>query len=230
MVVVRDNANANAKSTLELLQDLLQDPLLADISTMHQDVAWAAAQEQQQQRQQQQLCQLEQAPHVLPPRSLATATATVSTTTQTMGNDRLNLDPKSVKAMLTQVDLMIQAEQGSACRAILQRVEHDPIDSTVKELKRQVQFHIEKESRRKVLQARQLILDNLSKDLVQSQPPLSALERVNKETEMDMDKERVDFNQSTRHEHDNSINSKMMDSTTSTSKKLSLPPFTSINW
>ncbi|KAI9234354.1 MAG: hypothetical protein BYD32DRAFT_423672 [Podila humilis] len=116
----------------QLLQELLHDPLLSDIATVNEEDTIDSM-----------------ASTAKPRRQIAQ-----------------KVDSETVDIMLAQAELMIQAELGGACRARLEREEHDPIeivirlDGTVKDLKRLVQQHIERDSRRAVLQTRQKIMSS----------------------------------------------------------------------
>ncbi|KFH68755.1 hypothetical protein MVEG_05561 [Podila verticillata NRRL 6337] len=116
----------------QLLQELLHDPLLSDIATVNEEDTIDSM-----------------ASTAKPRRQIAQ-----------------KVDSETVDIMLAQAELMIQAELGGACRARLEREEHDPIeivirlDGTVKDLKRLVQQHIERDSRRAVIQTRQKIMSS----------------------------------------------------------------------
>lgn len=94
MVAKDDNTD---RKMHQLLQDLLQDPLLSDIAAMTEenkaeDPVVAATKSRQQRTQ--------------------------------------KVDSETVNTLLAQTELMIQAELGGACRARLEREEHDPIGKT----------------------------------------------------------------------------------------------------
>lgn len=95
MVANDDNTN---RKMHQLLQELLQDPLLSDIAAMKvgdklKDIHTTANPRQQ----------------------------------RAQKVDSETVDNETVDTMLAQVELMIQAELGGACRARLEREEHDPI-------------------------------------------------------------------------------------------------------
>ncbi|KAG0359367.1 hypothetical protein BG005_000915 [Podila minutissima] len=192
MVAKDDNTD---RKMHQLLQDLLQDPLLSDIAAMTEenkaeDPVVAATKSRQQRTQ--------------------------------------KVDSETVNTLLAQTELMIQAELGGACRARLEREEHDPIeivirlDGTIKDLKRLVQQHIERNARRAVLQARQKILSSVQQAAMEVEE--GEITESNKDMDMDVDVD-AETNQKARRAEDTKPDKRV-----TKVDKIPLPKFTNINW
>ncbi|KAG0021231.1 hypothetical protein BGZ81_009028 [Podila clonocystis] len=189
----------------QLLQELLQDPLLSDIAAMMEDdkaenpIATVAKPRQQRAH---------------------------KVDSETVGNE--TMDNETVDTMLAQAELMIQAELGGACRARLEREEHDPIeivirlDGTIKDLKRLVQQLIERDSRIAILQARKKILSSVQQAAMEVEE--GEITESNKDMDVDVDMDAETSQKALRAEDT------MPDKRATKVDKISLPKFTNINW
>ncbi|KAG0338873.1 hypothetical protein BG000_003267 [Podila horticola] len=196
MVANDDNTN---RKMHQLLQELLQDPLLSDIAAMKEgdklkDIHTTANPRQQR--------------------------------AQKVDSETVNNE--TVDTMLAQVELMIQAELGGACRARLEREEHDPIeiviklDGTIKDLKRLVQQHIEWDSRRAVFRARQKTLSSVQEAAAEVEE--GEITESNKGMDMDVDVD-AETSQKSRRAKDSKP-----DKWLTKADKIPLPKFANINW
>ncbi|KAG0038117.1 hypothetical protein BGZ82_001072 [Podila clonocystis] len=202
MVAKDDNTD---RKMHQLLQELLQDPLLSDIAAMMEDdkaenpIATATKPRQQRAH---------------------------KVDSETVGNE--TMDNETVDTMLAQAKLMIQAELGGACRARLEREEHDPIeivirlDGTIKDLKRLVQQLIERDSRRAIFQARKKILSSVQQAAMEVEE--GEITESNKGMDMDVDMV-ADTSQKALRAEDTKP-----DKRATKADKISLPKFTNINW
>ncbi|KAF9318532.1 hypothetical protein BG003_011076 [Podila horticola] len=178
MVANDDNTN---RKMHQLLQELLQDPLLSDIAAMKvgdklKDIHTTANPRQQ----------------------------------RAQKVDSETVDNETVDTMLAEVELMIQAELGGA------------LDGTIKDLKRLVQQHIERDSRRAVFQARQKILSSVQEAATEVEE--GEITESNKGMDMD-----VDVDAETSQKLCRAKDSKP-DKRQTKADKIPLPKFANINW
>ncbi|KAG0099965.1 hypothetical protein BGZ93_005050 [Podila epicladia] len=192
MVAKDDNTD---RKMHQLLQELLQDPLLSDIAAI---------------------------------RDVDKAEDSSDSTTKPRQQRAQEVDSETVDTLLAQTELMIQAELGGACRARLEREEHDPIeivirlDGTIKDLKRLVQQHIERDARRAVLQARQTIMSSVQPAAMEVEE--GEITESNKDMDVNVDVD-AETNQKARR-----AEGAKRDKRATKADKISLPKFTNINW